>query len=94
MRSLLTLLLDGARDNPDGVVLTAGTQHLTWAELDRCSDRVGAWLIRRGIVKGDRVGLLADRSIEAVIGIFGTWKARASYVPLDPMAPPARNRVT
>ncbi|MFN2486436.1 MAG: AMP-binding protein, partial [Acidimicrobiia bacterium] len=39
---------------------------------------------------GDRVGLFLEKSIEAVVGIYGILKSGAAYVPLDPRAPVAR----
>jgi amino acid adenylation domain-containing protein len=36
------------------------------------------------------VGVLADKSIESLVAIYGAMKAGAAYVPLDPAAPPAR----
>jgi non-ribosomal peptide synthetase component F len=39
---------------------------------------------------GDRVGLFLEKSAEAVVAIYGTLKAGATYVPLDEQAPAAR----
>jgi non-ribosomal peptide synthetase component F len=42
------------------------------------------------VAPGDRVGILAPKSAAAVIGLYGTLKAGACYVPLDPKAPAGR----
>ena len=40
--------------------------------------------------RGDRVGLLLDKSLEALVGIYGVLEAGAAYVPLDIQSPAAR----
>ncbi len=47
-------------------------------------------MIHLGIQRGDRVGIYLDKSIEAVVSIFGILKAGAAYVPLDTGAPVQR----
>ena len=42
------------------------------------------------MARGDRVGLYLDKSLESVVGIYGILKGGATYVPLDPQAPPRR----
>ncbi|MFE2146054.1 amino acid adenylation domain-containing protein [Streptomyces sp. NPDC059456] len=71
-----------ALDGPEGVV--------TYAELDRRSEAVAAALGRRGIGRGDLVGLVVDRTPAGVCALWGVLKAGAAYVPLDPAHPGAR----
>ncbi|MER7468351.1 non-ribosomal peptide synthetase [Streptomyces sp. NPDC097981] len=73
-----------ALDGPEGVV--------TYAELDRRSEAVAVALGRRGIGRGDLVGLVVDRSPAGVCALWGILKAGAAYVPLDPAHPGARIR--
>jgi amino acid adenylation domain-containing protein len=80
---------------PDAVALTgpqqAGPQGtVTYAELDRRADVVAHELSRRGIGPGDVVGLLSDRTVEAIAGLWGVLKAGAAYLPLDPQYPDGR----
>jgi amino acid adenylation domain-containing protein len=63
---------------------------LSYADLDRASSRLAHALIDHGVRPGDRVGLLLEKSLEAVIAIYGVLKAGAGYVPLDDQAPAAR----
>jgi amino acid adenylation domain-containing protein len=64
---------------------------ITYADLERLSDRVRDDLSLRGIRRGDRVGVYLTKSIDAVAAIFGILKAGAAYVPIDPNGPPGRN---
>jgi len=63
---------------------------ITYRELDEASSAVAVALNRRGIGRGQRVGLYVDRSIEMLVAQLGVLKSGAAYVPLDPINPPAR----
>ncbi len=63
---------------------------MTYAELEEASTRLAALLWDSGVRSGDRVGIYLPKCIDAVVGIFGTLKADAVYVPIDPSSPPLR----
>jgi amino acid adenylation domain-containing protein len=63
---------------------------LTFAELDRRSNRVAQALSARGVGPDVLVGLCCERSVEMVVGLLGILKAGGAYVPLDPDYPPER----
>lgn len=63
---------------------------ITYAELDRLSDRVRDRLVHLGVGSGDRVGLQLHKSIDGVAAIFGILKAGAAYVPVDAESPAPR----
>ncbi len=64
---------------------------ITYRDLAILSDRVRDWLVHRGVGRGDRVSIYLAKSIDAVAAIFGTLKAGAAYIPVDPNAPASRN---
>ncbi|WP_395664650.1 amino acid adenylation domain-containing protein, partial [Methylocella sp.] len=74
----------------DAPALLDGPNVLSYRALDRRSTRCARRLMALGVRRGDRVGLLAHRSFEAIIAILGALKAGAAYVPLDPASPPAQ----
>jgi amino acid adenylation domain-containing protein len=84
------LVTAAAERFPGRTAVVDGERSVTYAELDGQTTRLAHLLVDRGIRHGDRVGLYLDKSLEAVIGIYGILKAGATYVPLDPAAPPAR----
>ena len=40
--------------------------------------------------RGDRVGVLAHKSVDTVVALWAAMRTGAVYVPLDPTAPAAR----
>lgn len=79
-----------AQRTPDAVALVCGERALSYAELDRRAGAVACELADRGVGPGALVGLMADRTPEAVIGIFGVLRAGAAYLPIDPLYPDER----
>lgn len=76
---------------PDRVAVTCGRRNLTYAELDRWSDRLAADLPSGPEAAGRPVGILLERSVEMVVAALAVLKAGAFYLPLDPTAPAQRN---
>jgi amino acid adenylation domain-containing protein len=71
----------------DQIALMCDGEKFTYAQLAARADRVGSWLLARGIGRGKTVGLFAQRSADTVAAILGILKAGAAYVPLDPSYP-------
>lgn len=89
--TLLNHLIDGARQKaPDGVALRCKGESLTYAELGNCQDRFANALRSNGIGRGERVALMLGKSFEFVAAAFGTAKAGAVFVPVNPVLKPAQ----
>jgi L-proline---[L-prolyl-carrier protein] ligase len=84
------LLERSARRHGEGTALVDGTRALTYAALDEHANRLAHLLRGHGVHPGDRVGLFLDKSMQALVGVYGILKAGGIYVPLDPQAPLAR----
>ena len=63
---------------------------LTYSELNREANRLAHHLIKLGIGPDDRVAICVERGPQMIIGLLGTLKAGAGYVPLDPAYPAER----
>uniref|UniRef100_UPI0005B29E76 AMP-binding protein n=1 Tax=Methylobacterium sp. B34 TaxID=95563 RepID=UPI0005B29E76 len=66
------LLTETALRDPARTALIAGDARRSFAELDRESDAIACALQAAGIVRGDRVAVMLENSIEYVAGLFGT----------------------
>ena len=63
---------------------------VSYAELDRKSNKLAHQLLQLGLNNEDRVGLMAERGLELLIGLLAILKAGGVYVPLDPVYPSTR----
>ncbi len=71
-------------------VVGAGGVILTYDELNTRANRLAHHLRGAGLAPGAPVGLLLDKSADAIVGLLGILKAGGAYVPLSLDAPPAR----
>lgn len=82
-KTIAELLRERARMRPNDLAISVVGNGLTYAELDRLSDRVGANLAALGVEKGDRVASFAYNCIEQVLVWFGCMKIGAIWVPFN-----------
>ncbi|MCP4151880.1 MAG: amino acid adenylation domain-containing protein, partial [bacterium] len=68
------------------------TVQLTYRELNEKSDRLAALLREKGVEADVIVAIMAERSIEMIIGIIGVLKAGGAYLPIAPDYPEARKQ--
>lgn len=75
--------------DPDGAALVyaraplAGTA-VSWGELDRWTDAFAAALRGAGVQPGDRVALVLEDDPACIAAIYGTMRAGAVVIPIDP----------
>jgi len=63
---------------------------ITYNELNKKSVQLSYILREKGVEPGTIVGLMAERSIEMVVGIMAILKAGGAYIPIDPNYPENR----
>jgi len=85
----IDLIADRAREAPDELAVTEGTETMSYRELVMAARAVAAQLQRDGVHPGERVAVMVERSIPAVVAMLGVLCARAVYVPIDPSWPEA-----
>lgn len=78
-----------AVDFPRKTALVHDAERITYGDLDRMAESVGAWLLEAGIQPGDRVGLLLANSREYAASYYGIMKSGAIAVPLRTDIKPA-----
>ena len=82
------LLQRSARRFPNKPAIRFPEGGLTFRELDVQSNRVGRHLRSLGIGQGDRVGILYDNSLPAIVFFWGVLKAGATTVDIPLTAAP------
>ncbi|WP_146065476.1 non-ribosomal peptide synthetase, partial [Paenibacillus sp. UNC499MF] len=78
--------------NPNAAAVVYENNQLTYGELNELANRLAGTLRGAGIGRESVVGILADRSVDLLVGVMAVWKAGGAYVPLDPDYPSDRIR--
>ncbi|HEY0753746.1 MAG TPA: amino acid adenylation domain-containing protein [Ktedonobacteraceae bacterium] len=76
--------------SPDAIALVYQDDHLTFAEVERRSNRLAHLFQTAGIGLECLVGVALERSPDLLLVLLGIMKAGGAYVPLDPTYPAAR----
>lgn len=86
------LLIESAARYPDRTAVIDRMEAMTYRELDESSARLAGELCAHGVGPGNRVGLYLDKSLHAIVAVWGVLRAGAAYVPLDVASPVKRVR--
>ncbi len=78
------------RQQPEAPAISCGPVRLTYRQLEHRSTVLAERLAARGAGPGTRVGLVAARSVDLVVGVLAVLACGAAYVPVDPAYPEAR----
>lgn len=76
------------RTNPGLQALVNDSVSVTWTELDDASRALASRLVRAGVGKGERVGLLLPNGIEWATAALGIMRIGAVLVPLSTLLRP------
>lgn len=88
--SIHSAFADRAQGQPDDVAVDAWDGSATYRALDDMSTKLAVELRRRGLLSGDAVILLFERSLWAIVAALGILKAGACCVPVAVTHPRAR----
>ena len=88
--TVVSLFRAAAQRDPGAPALVSTGGTMTYAELDRESDRLASRLRTYGIAADVPVGVLLRRSSQMITAWLAALKAGAAYLPLDPDYPGAR----
>lgn len=80
-----------AKETPEATAIQfLNGESITYAELDAESNTIASYLQKKGVKKGDLVGLCVSRSQLLVPTIIAVLKLGAIYIPMDPGYPESR----
>jgi iturin family lipopeptide synthetase A len=89
-RTVIQLFEDITQKYPDRSSLSFQEHTLTFDQFNQKANQLCGKLKSEGVEENHVVGLLMERSLEMMQGIFGILKASAGYLPLDPGYPGER----
>ena len=88
--SVHAMLQAQARRTPDAIALAGDGEAVTYAELNARANRLAHHLRALGVGTDVPVGVCLERSVDAIVAIFGILEAGGAYLPLDPAHPAER----
>ena len=75
---------------PDHTAVVYRDVRISYKELDEISDRIGAYLAKKGLGAEDPVAIIIPRCEYMAVATLGVLKAGCAYQPLDPTYPKDR----
>ena len=91
-KTIQELFEEQVERTPDHTAVVFEDKQVTYRELNEKSNRLARLLRDNGVKAESIVGIIAERSIEMIIGIMGVLKAGGAYLPMDPGYPEERIR--
>ncbi len=92
-KTIVDLFEEQVDRTPNKTALLCEGKHLSYADLNSRANRLADRLRAEYNVRpDDLIVLIADRSLEMVIGIYAAMKAGGAYVPIDPSYPEERKK--
>ncbi|WP_249436170.1 non-ribosomal peptide synthetase, partial [Paenibacillus sp. Marseille-Q4541] len=88
--NVISIFEEQVERTPDHIAVVFQEQSLSYRELNERANQVGRRLRRLGAGADDIIGIISERSIEMIVGMFGILKAGAAYLPIDPEHPTER----
>jgi non-ribosomal peptide synthetase component F len=73
---------------PSATALECEGERESHADLDQRANRLATLLMARGALAGVRMGVLLHRSMSTYVALLAVTKTEATFVPIDPDAPP------
>lgn len=91
-KTIQELFEEQAARIPENIALAYEDQQLTYRELNLKANQLAVLLRSRGVTAHSIVGMMAERSLEMIVGILAILKSGGAYLPIDPQYPEERIR--
>jgi acyl-CoA synthetase (AMP-forming)/AMP-acid ligase II len=72
-----------ARLHPDRIVLVAGDERYTYAEMAALSQRLAGALIADGLKRQEAVAIMSPNHGSVLIAMLGVWRVDAAWIPVN-----------
>ncbi|MEK4355467.1 amino acid adenylation domain-containing protein, partial [Paenibacillus sp. FSL R5-0475] len=89
-KTLHALFEEQVEKFPDHFALVHRQDSMSYRSLNKKANQLGRYLQEYGVTANKVVGIMADRSIDMVIGILAILKAGGTYLPIAPNVPTDR----
>lgn len=75
---------------PERVAAICEDRKITYAELDQRASLLALRLLKIGAAPDKIIAIIAQRSVDFIVAIFGVLKSGAAWLPIEPDTPPER----
>lgn len=82
-KTVIDLLEEQAALYPKDLAVIFEEKYITYGELNERANALARKLLEKGLQRNQVVAILADRSIDIFVGVYGILKAGGAYLPLD-----------
>ncbi len=89
-RTIESMFLAQANKTPDDIVVVCASSVLTYRELNKQSNQLAHYLVKKGVKEEIMVGVALDNPLKTFVAILAIMKAGGAFVPLDPEHPEKR----
>ncbi|MCX6248515.1 MAG: amino acid adenylation domain-containing protein [Bacteroidetes bacterium] len=79
--------------SPDAIAVVYEGEQVTYSDLNFKANRLAHFLVKQGAYKGTIIALCLERGVDMIAGLLAISKTGASYLPLDPIYPKARQEL-
>ncbi|MDJ0429704.1 non-ribosomal peptide synthetase [Rhodococcus qingshengii] len=90
VRTLSEILSDRIRATPEAIAVVAGSERVSYRELDRRSNQLARKLVDHGVRSESLVGIMLRKSVDMIVAAVAVVKAGGGYLPLDRAHPAER----
>ncbi len=90
VESVIDLIDSRIMSNPNNVAVEEDEKSITYKELESETNKLLKTLEKKGIERGDVVGLFLENSIETIVSIFAILKLGGTFLPIDTSIPKDR----
>ncbi len=92
-KTVVQLFSEQVKKHPEKPALLAGTEEMTYSELDNLSDKLAHFLLENHQIEpNDKVGIMMEASSWMMVAVLGILKAGAAFVPIEKDYPEARRQ--
>ena len=89
-KTIQELFEEQVERNPESIAVVYEDSSLTYRELNCKANKLARSLREKGVERDSIVGIIADKSLEMIIGTLAIIKAGGAYLPIDSKYPEER----
>lgn len=86
-KTISLLFEEQVEKTPNHIAVVFEERQFTYRELNERANQLAKRLLANGVKREQLIGIMADRSLDMIVGILGILKAGGAYVPIDPDYP-------